>query len=145
MKKLIVAIGLTLSIAGSAFSQSTVDLTPLGVPATIQAPSNVKTVAGDWSNLITDDKNFNISVEETSMTLADRKAEITANSAIQYLKTSENGFVYTENLMGRDLAHFEYIVTIQGISYRFYDKRVAPLDQAGVLPMYNAVLTLKEK
>lgn len=144
MKGLFVAIGITILTAGSAAAQTSVDLTPIGVSAKITAPADVKAVPGDWSNLITDDKNFNISVEETSMTLAERKAEITANSEVKFLKSGENGFIYTENMMGRDLAHFEYFTTIQGISYRFYDKRVTPLDEAGILPMYNAVLTLKE-
>lgn len=144
MKGLTATIGICLLSAGSAFTQ-TLDLAPIGVPATIQAPSNVKTVPGDWSNLITDDKNFNISVEETSMTLEDRKTEISANTEIKVVKSSANGFIYTENLMGRELAHFEYIVSVQGIGYRFYDKRVNPLDVAGILPMYDAVLTLKAK
>ena len=122
-----------------------VDLSPIGIKATLKAPPSVKAVAGEWSNSIVGNNNFEISVEETSMTFAAMKDKISADKANLITVTGDKSFIYKTSMMGRDMAHFECIVAIGGVSYRFYDKRVAPLSQEAIMPMYEAVKTITEK
>lgn len=158
MKQNIFALAILLLVASGALAQTeskeavkketqaliAVDLTPIGIPASIQAPPSVKAVEGSWSNSIVGDNNFEISVEETSTSYADVLDKIKADPDNTVIRTDNNAIMYKSTMMGREMVHFEYIIEIGGQLYRFYDKRVTPLDENGILPMYNAMLTIKE-
>lgn len=78
MKKTICCLGVILFVISNLNSQSSikqsepitsleqapieVDLAPIGINATILTPSSVKAVAGEWSNCIVGDNNFEISL-----------------------------------------------------------------------------------
>ena len=122
-----------------------VDLSPIGINATIKAPAFVKAIAGEWSNSIVGGNNFEISVEETTSDFAGTLNKIKADPANTILQTSDKAFMYKSTMMGREMAHFECVLPIGNKIYRFYDKRVVPLDEKGILPMYSAIITIKEK
>lgn len=151
MKKKLLTIAVALlGFAGAALAQAkeTIDLSPIGVPATMQAPKGVKAVEESYSYYINGLPNFNITVENTSMDLAGWKEKVKnddLNTFIKFVETSDNGFIYECKIMGRVCTHFEYIATIGGQKYRFYDKRVSPLTLAQVKPMYEAAKTIKGK
>jgi len=119
-----------------------VDLSPIGLKATMKAPASAKPVTGKYSNSIVGDNNFEISVEETGSTLAELKAEIEANADNKIVESTATTFVFTTSMMGRSMAHFECVLSIGGVTYRFYDKRVAPLNAAQLKPMVDAVKSI---
>ncbi len=135
----------TKQVTPAAPEMFPVDLSPIGLNATMKAPASVKAVAGEWSNSIKGDNDFEISVEETTMTFAAMKDKISADKTNVITVTGDKSFIYKTSMMGRDMAHFECILSIGAVSYRFYDKRVAPLSQEALMPMYEATKTITTK
>ena len=123
----------------------TVDLSPIGINATMKAPASVKAVEGKYSNSIVGDNNFEISVEETSTNFVDTKQAISADKANVITVSGDKSFIYTTSMMGKNMAHFECVMSVGGVLYRFYDKRVLPLNQAALMPMYEAAKSITEK
>lgn len=129
----------------AAAEAAVIDLSPIGINATLKAPAGVKAVAGPYSNSIKDDKDFDISVEETSTTFAATKEKLSADNNNTIVASSDKAILYTTTTMGRNVAHFECIASINNVTYRLYDKRVAPLTKETIMPMYEAAKTITSK
>jgi len=162
MKKFIIAALAFTFLAGTASAQAskststatkspattTIDLSSIGMNATMTVPAGVQAVEGKYDNSIKGPGNFEISIETTGQTIEQVKKNTQAddmNIFQKFLATDANGFMYTSKIMGETPAHFEYIATIGDVTYRFYDKRVTPLTPAQLQPMYDAIKTLKAK
>lgn len=123
-----------------------IDLTEVGIPAKMTVPKGVKGVVGKYDNSIKGPGNFEISIEDAEMDIAAQRAKTEKDDMTKfgkYLATDANGFMYVATIMGRETCHFEYILNLGGKSFRLYDKRVTPLTQADVTPMYEAAKSAK--
>lgn len=132
--------------AASKGATEVIDLTEVGIAAKMTVPKGVKGEVGKWDNSIKGPANFEISIETAQMDIAAQKAKTEKDQMTKfkkYLATDANGFMYEAEIMGRTTCHFEYIVTVDGKSYRLYDKRVSPLTAEQVKPMYEACKTIK--
>ena len=106
-------------------------------------PEGVKAIEETYSYYISGD-NFVISVEPAyDMTLEQAKANITADPDKKIVSTKPHSVLYTEKMLGKEMAHFESYIEIDGQLYRFYDKRVTPLTMAQVTPLCEAVETIQ--
>ena len=120
-----------------------ISLAPIEINATMIVPKGVKAVEETYSYYISGE-NFVISVEKAyDMTLDKLKAEIASNPDKKLVSTKAHSVLYIETMMGREMAHFESYIEIDGELYRFYDKRVAPLTMDQVTPLCEAVETIQ--
>lgn len=120
-----------------------ISLAPIEINATMIVPKGVKAVEETYSYYISGE-NFVISVEQAyDMTLDKLKAEIASNPDKKLVSTKAHSVLFMETMMGREMAHFESYVEIDGTLYRFYDKRVTPLTLAQVTPLCEAVETIQ--
>lgn len=120
-----------------------ISLSAIEINATMIVPKGVKAIEETYSYYISGE-NFVISVEPAyDMTLDQVKADIAANSDKKLVSTKAHSVIYTEKMMGKEMAHFESYIEIDGKLYRFYDKRVTPLTIAQVTPLCEAAETIQ--
>lgn len=120
-----------------------ISLEAIGINATMIVPKGVKAVEETYSNYI-QGENFVISVEEAyGMTLEKLKEEIASNPDKKLVSTKAHSVLFMEKMMGREMAHFESYIEVDGTLYRLYDKRVTPLTMEQVTPLCEAVETIQ--
>ncbi|MNU72094.1 hypothetical protein D3C71_615440 [compost metagenome] len=120
-----------------------ISLAAIEINATMIVPAGVKAIEETYSYYISGD-NFVISVEPAyDMTLEKAKENITADPSKKLVSTKAHSLLYTETMMGREMAHFESYIEIEGKLYRFYDKRVTPLAMDQVKLLCEAVETIQ--
>lgn len=120
-----------------------ISLSAIEINATMIVPAGVKALEETYSNYISGE-NFVISVEKAyGMTLEKLKEEIAADPNKKIVSTKAHSVLYMETMMSQEIAHFESYVSIDGVLYRFYDKRVTPLTMEQVIPMCEAVETIQ--
>jgi hypothetical protein len=135
--------GTTTSTTAVPAGKERISLAAIEINATMIVPKGVKAVEETYSYYISGE-NFVISVESAyDMTLEKLKAEIASNPDKKLIATKAHSVIYMETMMGREMAHFESYVEIEGKLYRFYDKRVAPLTIEQVTPLCEAVETIQ--
>ena len=136
--------GTTTSKTAVPAGKERISLEPIGINATMIVPAGEKAMEEVYSYYISGDNNFVISVESAGdLTLETKKADIAADPDKKLVSTKGNSVFYMETMMGREMAHFESYITIDGKTYRFYDKRVTPLTLEQVKPMCEAVETIQ--
>ncbi len=165
MKKIVFSLlSVTVMVAGITYAQTAkkaapaakaataktetevIDLASVEIPAKMTVPKGVKAVVGKYDNSIQGPGNFEISIETAEMTIAEQRTKTEKDDMtkfVKYLAQDANGFMYTAKIMGRDVCHFEYILNVGGKSFRLYDKRVSPLTEEQVKPMYEAAKSAK--
>ena len=166
MKKIVFSLlSVTVMAAGIAYAQTAkkatpaptaataqktetevIDLSNVEIPAKMSVPKGVKGEVGKYDNSIKGPNNFEISIENAEMTIAEQRAKTEKDDMtkfVKYLAQDANGFMYMAKIMGRDVCHFEYILNVGGKSFRLYDKRVSPLTEEQVKPMYEAAKSTK--
>lgn len=120
-----------------------ISLSAIEINATMIVPEGVKAIEETYSYYISG-KNFVISVEPAyDMTLEKLKQDIAADPDKKLVSTKGHSVIYMEKMMGKEMAHFESYIAIDGQLYRFYDKRVSPLTVEQVTPMYEATETIQ--
>ena len=120
-----------------------ISLAAIEINATMIVPEGVKAIEEMYSYYISGN-NFVVSVESAyDMTLETAKEAIAADPNKKLVLAKAHSVLYTETMMGREMAHFESYIEIGGKLYRFYDKRVTPLTIEQVTPMYEAVETIQ--
>jgi hypothetical protein len=135
--------GTTTSTTAVPAGKERISLAAIEINATMIVPEGVKAIEETYSYYISGN-NFVISVETAyDMTLEKLKADIAADPNKKLVSTKAHSVLYTEKMMGREMAHFESYVEIEGKLYRFYDKRVTPLTMEQVTPMCEAVETIQ--
>ena len=135
--------GTTTSTTAVPAGKERISLAPIEINATMIVPEGVKAIEEMYSYYISG-TNFVISVESAyDMTLEKAKEEIAANPDKKLVSTKAHSVLYKETMMGKEMAHFESYIEIDGKLYRFYDKRVTPLTIAQVTPMCEAVETIQ--
>lgn len=135
--------GTTTSTTAVPTGKERISLAAIEINATMIVPKGVKAVEETYSYYISGE-NFVISVESAyDMTLEKLKAEIASNPDKKLISTKAHSVIYKETMMGREMAHFESYVEIDGKLYRFYDKRVTPLTLEQVTPLCEAVETIQ--
>ena len=135
--------GTTTSKTAVPAGKERISLDAIEIHATMIVPAGVKAIEEGYSYYISGN-NFVISVESAyDMTLEKAKAEIAANSDKKLVSATAHSVLYKETMMGREMAHFESYITIDGKLYRFYDKRVTPLTIEQVKPLCEAVETIQ--
>lgn len=135
--------GTTTSTTAVPAGKERISLAAIEINATMIVPKGVKAVEETYSYYISGE-NFVISVESAyDMTLEKLKAEIASNPDKKLISTKAHSVIYKETMMGREMAHFESYVEIDGKLYRFYDKRVTPLTLEQVTPLCEAVETIQ--
>jgi hypothetical protein len=137
------AQGGTTSTTAVPAGKERISLAAIEINATMIVPEGVKAIEETYSYYISGN-NFVISVESAyDMTLEQAKAEIASNPDKKLVSTKAHSVLYTEKMMGKEMAHFESYVEIDGKLYRFYDKRVTPLTIEQVTPLCEAVETIQ--
>lgn len=135
--------GTTTSTTTVPAGKERISLAAIEINATMIVPEGVKAIEEKYSYYISGN-NFVISVEPAyDMTLEKVKENIAADPSKKLISTKAHSVLYKETMMGKELAHFESYVEIDGNLYRFYDKRVTPLTIEQVKPMYEAVETIQ--
>ncbi|AEA44033.1 hypothetical protein [Fluviicola taffensis] len=135
--------GTTTSTTAVPAGKDRISLAAIEINATMVVPVGVKAIEETYSYYISG-ANFVISVESAyDMTLEKLKAEIASNPDKKLVSTKAHSVIYMEKMMGREMAHFESYVEIDGKLYRFYDKRVTPLTIEQVTPLCEAVETIQ--
>ena len=135
--------GTTTSTTAVPAGKERISLAAIEINATMIVPKGVKAIEETYSYYISGE-NFVISVESAyDMTLEKLKEEIASNPDKKLVSTKAHSVLYTEKMMGREMAHFESYIEIDGKLYRFYDKRVTPLTMAQVTPLCEAVETIQ--
>lgn len=133
----------TTSTTAIPAGKERISLAAIEINATMIVPKGVKAIEETYSYYISGD-NFVISVEPAyDMTLAQAKANIAADPDKKIVSTKPHSVLYTEKMLGKEMAHFESYIEIDGQLYRFYDKRVTPLTMAQVTPLCEAVETIQ--
>ena len=136
--------GTTTSTTAVPAGKERISLAAIEINATMIVPTGVKALEETYSYYISNGTNFVISVESAyDMTLEKAKAEIASNPDKKLISTKAHSVIYKETMMGREMAHFESYVEIDGKLYRFYDKRVTPLTIEQVTPLCEAVETIQ--
>lgn len=142
---ILATIGCTTLVSAQSGTER-INLNAIEINATMAVPAGVKAVEETYSYYISNGTNFVISVEPAyDMTLEKAKAEIASNPDKKLVSTKAHSVLFTEKMMGKEMAHFESYVEIDGTLYRFYDKRVSPLTMEQVKPMCEAVETIQPK
>lgn len=147
---IVATIGCTTFVSAQSGTTTTIpagkeriSLAAIEINATMIVPEGVKAIEETYSYYISGN-NFVISVESAyDMTLEKAKAEIATNPDKKLVSTKAHSVLYTETMMGKEMAHFESYVEIEGKLYRFYDKRVTPLTMDQVKPLCEAVETIQ--
>lgn len=135
--------GTTTSTTAVPAGKERISLAAIEINATMIVPAGVKAVEETYSYYISGE-NFVISVEKAyDMTLEKLKAEIASNPDKKLVSTKAHSVLYMETMMGREMAHFESYIEVEGELYRFYDKRVTPLTMEQVKPLCEAVETIQ--
>ncbi len=120
-----------------------ISLTPIEINATMIVPAGVKAIEETYSYYISGN-NFVISVEPAyEMTLEKAKQDIATDPNKKIVSVNGRSVLYMEKMMGKEMAHFESYIEIDGQLYRFYDKRVSPLTIEQVKPLMEAVETIQ--
>lgn len=135
--------GTTTSTTAVPAGKERISLAAIEINATMIVPAGVKAIEETYSYYISGN-NFVISVESAyDMTLEKLKADIAADPSKKLVSTKAHSVLYTEKMMGTEMAHFESYIEIEGKLYRFYDKRVRPLTMEEVKPLCEAVETIQ--
>ncbi len=135
--------GTTTSTTAVPAGKERISLEAIEINATMIVPAGVKAVEETYSYYISG-ANFVISVEPAyDMTLEKLKEDIAADPSKKLVSTKAHSVLFMETMMGREMAHFESYVEIDGKLYRFYDKRVTPLTLEQATKLCEAVETIQ--